>query len=152
MTAKANEFDMLKLKNQLCFPLYACSREVVKRYKPYLDDLGLTYTQYIVMMVLWEYKSTSIKALGQQLHLDSGTLTPLLKRMETDGLLKRSRDTVDERIVNISVTEKGEQLMKLAAEIPGKIAQCIPLDADEAATLYNLLYKVLGQMAHDGSS
>lgn len=150
MTAKANEFDMLKLKNQLCFPLYACSREVVKRYKPYLDDLGLTYTQYIVMMVLWEYKSTSVKALGQQLHLDTGTLTPLLKRMETDGLLKRSRDAGDERIVNISVTEKGEQLMERATEIPGKIAQCIPLDADEAATLYKLLYKVLGQMSHDG--
>ena len=147
MSESKQEFAMLKLKNQLCFPLYACSREVVKKYKPYLDELGLTYTQYIAMMVLWEQKSASVKELGQQLHLDSGTLTPLLKRMETNGLLVRRRDQNDERIVMVTITEKGEQLKARACEIPGKIAQCLQLDASEAAMLYQLLYKVLGAMA-----
>ena len=145
MSERHEKFDMLKLKNQLCFPLYACSREVVKKYKPYLDKLSLTYTQYVVMMVLWEQKSVSVKMLGQQLHLDSGTLTPLLKRMEADGLLMRRRDHADERIVIVTITDKGDQLKEFASEIPGKIAQCIPLSPDEAATLYSLLYKVLEQ-------
>jgi DNA-binding MarR family transcriptional regulator len=137
---------MLKLKNQLCFPLYACSREVVKKYKPFLDKLELTYTQYIAMMVLWEQKCVSVKTLGQLLYLDSGTLTPLLKRMEADGLVSRERDTSDERSVIVTLTDKGERLRVRAAKIPGQIAQCISLSADEAAQLYGLLYKVLGQV------
>lgn len=147
MSERHENFDMLKLKNQLCFPLYACSREVVKKYKPFLDELGLTYTQYIAMMVLWEYGSVSVKTLGQQLYLDSGTLTPLLKRMEADGLLLRERDPSDERSVIVTLTDQGERLKERAAEVPGRIAQCISLSADEAAQLYGLLYKVLGQVA-----
>lgn len=139
--------DMLRLKNQLCFPLYACAKEVVKKYKPFLFGLGLTYTQYIVMMVLWEETGITVKALGQHLYLDSGTLTPLLKKMESNGLVVRRRDGADERSVIISLTEKGARLKAQAAKVPGEIAQCISLSADEAAQLYALLYKVLGQVA-----
>jgi DNA-binding MarR family transcriptional regulator len=135
--------DVLKLKNQLCFPLYACAREVVKRYKPFLDELGLTYTQYIAMMVLWEWKSVSVKTLGRQLYLDSGTLTPLLKRMEADGLVCRERDPADERSVVVTLTDAGERLKARAAEVPRQIARCLPLTPDEAMQLYSLLYKVL---------
>ncbi|MDF2655176.1 MAG: transcriptional regulator, MarR family [Bacillota bacterium] len=140
-------YDALKLKNQLCFPLYACSKEVVRKYHPYLEEIGLTYTQYIVMMVLWENQEVTVKALGDTLYLDSGTLTPLLKKMETQGLLVRTRSSVDERSVIISLTEKGYQLRDQAADIPGKIGSCIPLSEEEVRTLYSLLYKVLGQ--HD---
>jgi DNA-binding MarR family transcriptional regulator len=136
-------YDMLKLKNQLCFPLYACAREVVKMYKPFLDKLGLTYTQYIAMMVLWEQKSVSIKTLGRQLYLDSGTLTPLLKRMESDGLVSRERDPADERSVIVTLTDKGERLREQAVQIPAQVAQCLPLALNEAKQLYDLLYKVL---------
>lgn len=140
-------YDALKLKNQLCFPLYACSKEVVRKYHPYLEEIGLTYTQYIVMMVLWENQEVTVKALGDTLYLDSGTLTPLLKKMETQGLLVRTRSSVDERSVIISLTEKGYQLRDQAADIPGKIGSSIPLSEEEVRTLYSLLYKVLGQ--HD---
>jgi DNA-binding MarR family transcriptional regulator len=140
-------YDALKLKKQLCFPLYACSKEVVRKYHPYLEEIGLTYTQYIVMMVLWENQEVTVKALGDTLYLDSGTLTPLLKKMETQGLLVRTRSSVDERSVIISLTEKGYQLRDQAADIPGKIGSSIPLSEEEVRTLYSLLYKVLGQ--HD---
>ena len=140
-------YDALKLKNQLCFPLYACSKEVVRKYHPYLEEIGLTYTQYIVMMVLWGNREVTVKALGDTLYLDSGTLTPLLKKMETQGLLVRTRSSVDERSVIISLTEKGYQLRDQAADIPGKIGSSIPLSEEEVRTLYSLLYKVLGQ--HD---
>lgn len=136
-------YEALRLKNQLCFPLYACSREVIKRYKPYLDEIGLTYTQYVVLMVLWEDGQATVKHLGEALHLDSGTLTPLLKRMEKEGLVSRMRDTADERSLVVRLTEKGEQLQEQAADIPVKISGCINLSADEAATLYGLLYKIL---------
>ncbi|PKM73234.1 MAG: MarR family transcriptional regulator [Firmicutes bacterium HGW-Firmicutes-16] len=137
--------DALKLENQLCFPLYACSREVVKKYKPFLDKLGLTYTQYIAMMVLWEKKRVSVKELGESLYLDSGTLTPLLKRMESDGLVSRARSSEDERSLIVTITEKGEALKKEAVDIPSKMMSCISLPPEEAKTLYYLLYKVLGQ-------
>lgn len=140
-------YDALKLKNQLCFPLYACSREVVRKYHPYLEAIGLTYTQYIVMMVLWEKREVTVKALGDALYLDSGTLTPLLKKMEAQGLLVRTRSSVDERSVNVTLTEKGYLLRDQAADIPSKIGSCIPLTEEEARTLYSLLYKVLGR--HD---
>lgn len=138
-------YDSLKLENQLCFPLYACSREVVKLYKPFLDEIGLTYTQYIVMMVLWEEKSTTVKQLGERLHLDSGTLTPLLKRLEADGMITRARSMQDERNLVVTLTSKGEALKMQAVEVPSKISECISLSPQEAATLYQLLYKVLDQ-------
>lgn len=138
--------EILKLENQLCFPLYAAAKEVVNSYKPLLDKIGLTYTQYIAMMVLWEYKSIGVKELGKHLYLDSGTLTPLLKRLEGKGLVARQRSSVDERAVNITITEAGEQLKKKAVDIPAQMGSCMPLSMEEAQTLYTLLYKLLGQM------
>lgn len=136
---------MLKLKNQLCFPLYACSREITKKYKPYLDEIGLTYTQYIAMMVLWERKSVSVKELGESLYLDSGTLTPMLKNMAQKGLVVRNRNQNDERSTLVSITEVGENLKEKAKEIPQKIGACMPLSDKEAVTLYGLLYKILAE-------
>ena len=136
-------YDALKLENQLCFPLYACAKEVVRMYKPLLDEIGLTYTQYIAMMVLWEVQELTVKELGDFLYLDSGTLTPLLKKMETQGLLTRVRNISDERSVIVSLTEKGMLLRERAAGIPAKMGSCIPLSPEEAKTLYDLLYKVL---------
>lgn len=137
---------MLKLENQLCFPLYACAKEVVKKYKPFLDELGLTYTQYIAMMVLWEQDCLSVKELGKYLYLDSGTLTPLLKKMEAAGLVSRNRDRQDERVMLVSVTEQGKELRPKAAEIPDKVGKCIGLEPKETQTLYQLLYKILNQI------
>ncbi len=138
------KYDALKLENQLCFPLYACSREVIKLYKPFLDELDLTYTQYIAMMVLWERKAVTVKELGKCLFLDSGTLTPLLKKMEAKGLISRNRDQEDERSLIVTLTEEGEALKDLALEVPGKMSQCVRLAPEEAAELYRLLYKLLG--------
>lgn len=137
------ELDPLKLENQLCFPLYACAREITKAYKPFLDPLNLTYTQYIVMMVLWEHRCISVKDLGTKLYLDSGTLTPLLKKMEQNGLLSRRRSPEDERIVLLELTEKGADLRTRALEIPRQMAGCVPLSPEEAQQLYGLLYKIL---------
>jgi DNA-binding MarR family transcriptional regulator len=133
----------LKLEHQLCFPLYASSKELIKRYKPLLDELELTYTQYIAMMILWEKKSVNVNELGRFLFLDSGTLTPMLKKMEQKGLLVRSRQGADERRVLITVTDKGEALKLQAATIPDRIAKCVNLSRAEAETLYKLLYKLL---------
>ena len=137
------KYDALKLENQLCFPLYACSREIIKRYKPFLDELDLTYTQYITMMVLWERKTLTSKELGNYLFLDSGTLTPLLKKMEAKGLLSRRRSEEDERNLVVSITGAGEKLRDKAVEVPEKIARCANLDEEDAATLYRILYKIL---------
>ncbi len=138
-------YDVLKLENQLCFPLYACARGLIKQYKPFLDEVGLTYTQYIVMMVLWEKKSVTVKSLGKSLYLDSGTLTPLLKKMESMGLLSRARSKEDERVLIVTLTQKGEQLKEEAVKIPLQMAQCVRLDEQEAKVLYRLLYKLLEQ-------
>ena len=138
--------DSLKLENQLCFPLYACSKEVIRRYKPILDKLDLTYTQYITMMVLWEYNDINVKKLGDMLFLDSGTLTPLLKKLESKGYITRNRDGNDERNVIISITKRGQELKKEATVVPMEIGKCINLSKDEAITLYKLLYKLLGNM------
>lgn len=135
--------DMLKLRNQLCFPLYACAKEVVRQYTPLLEPLGLTYTQYIAMMVLWEHKSISIKDIGKLLYLDSGTLTPMLKKMEKTGLITRSRSKEDERVVIITITQKGEELHEVAGEIPLKMSQCVKIDSEEAQQLYTLLNKMI---------
>ncbi len=136
-------YSALLLQNQLCFPLYAVSKEVVRLYKPFLDEIGLTYTQYIAMMVLWDKRSLTVKELGEHLYLDSGTLTPLLKKMEAQGIVSRQRSTADERSVIVSVTDAGEALRARAANIPSEIGKCLPLSKQEAATLYDLLYKVL---------
>lgn len=138
-----NNFDQLKLDNQLCFPLYACARAIVKQYKPFLDDLDLTYTQYITMMVLWEHKQVTSKALGEKLFLDSGTLTPVLKKLEEKGYVSRARDAHDERNLLVTLTDRGEALKLSAAEIPGRMAGCIPLEPGEAMTLYGILQKIL---------
>ena len=134
--------QMLKLENQLCFPLYACAKEVVRRYTPLLEPLGLTYTQYIAMMVMWEHKSISIKDMGKLLLLDSGTLTPMLKKMEKAGWINRKRSEEDERMVIVSITERGEELQERAAEIPVKMAGCLTLESDEVMQLYTLLQKL----------
>ncbi len=138
--------DVLKIENQLYFPLYACARGVTRRYKPYLEPLGLTYTQYITMMVLWEYGEMNLKELGERLYLDSGTLTPLLKRLEEKGLVSRARSDRDERCVSVAPTELGMRLRDRAVEVPEKMGGCIDLSEEELGTLYQLLYKVLGQI------
>jgi len=137
------KYAPLLLQNQLCFPLYACAKEIVRKYKPFLDKIDLTYTQYISMMVLWEEKSISVKALGEKLFLDSGTLTPLLKTLEKKQYVKRERSKIDERIVNISITEKGLSLREKALLIPEQMAGCVNITKEEAATLYSILYKIL---------
>lgn len=140
------KYDCLKLENQICFPLYACSKEIVRRYKPFLDEIELTYTQYIVMMVLWEKKISNVKELGQCLFLDSGTLTPVLKKLEAKKYVTRKRSLEDERNVVIEITDEGEMLKEKAASIPSKVGQCVDLSKEEVHTLYTLLYKVLGQL------
>ena len=134
------KYEALKLKNQLCFPLYAASREIVKQYRPYLEDLDLTYTQYIAMMVFWEEKKL------KKLFLDSGTLTPVLKSLESKGFVVRSRSKEDERVLDVEITEKGETLKEQAVSIPQSVAGCVKLDGEEAVQLYQLLYKVLGAL------
>lgn len=139
-----DKYACLKLENQLCFPLYAASKEIVRRYKPLLDKLDLTYTQYITMMVLWDRKQTNVKELGECLYLDSGTLTPLLKKLEHKGYIERKRSPRDERNLIVHITEKGEQLKEEAVNVPAEMGTCISLEPEEAETLYRLLYKVLG--------
>ncbi|MBQ1504000.1 MAG: MarR family transcriptional regulator [Oscillospiraceae bacterium] len=141
----SHKYDALKIDNQLCFPLYACSRAVIKQYKPYLDKLDLTYTQYIALMVLWERRSLTVKELGDRLFLDSGTLTPLLKKLESKGLVTRRRSSEDERNLIVAITPQGEALRDRALEIPGEMVKCLSLTGDEAMVLYNLLYKLLGK-------
>ncbi len=138
-----DKYDALKIDNQLCFPLYAASREIIKKYRPFLEEIGLTYTQYITMMVVWENKSVSVKELGDKLFLDSGTLSPVLKSLEAKGCIMRKRKSDDERVLTVSVTDEGERLREKAVQIPTRISSCVPLTPDEASTLYSLLYKLL---------
>lgn len=140
------KYEALRLENQLCFPLYAASREIIKQYRPYLDALDLTYTQYIAMMVFWEERKLSVKELGKKLFLDSGTLTPVLKSLESKGYVIRSRSKEDERVLDVEITEKGEALKEQAVSIPQSVAGCVKLDREEAMQLYQLLYKVLGAL------
>ena len=138
-----DKYDCLKLDNQLCFPLYACSREIVRQYTPYLEPLGLTYTQYITLMALWEHRMLSVKDMGKLLHLDSGTLTPVLKKLEEKGLVNRRRSREDERSLIVSLTEKGEALREQAVEIPAKVAGSLRLPQEDVQALYRLLNKML---------
>ena len=135
--------EILKLSNQVCFPLYASGKEIVRRYKPYLDKLDLTYTQYIVLMVLWENDHVSVKYIGEKLYLDSGTLTPLLNKLLSKGLIKKEVQPQDERELIISLTDKGLQLKQRAKGVPPLIAAKVKLSQEEATTLYKLLYKLL---------
>ena len=140
-----DKYDVLKLSNQMCFPLYAASREVIKRYRPYLDALDLTYTQYIAMMVFWEERKISVRDLGTRLFLDSGTLTPVLKSLEAKGYIQRYRCPEDERIVIAEITEEGDALKEQAVTIPERIAGCFSLSPEEALQLHTILHKLLSQ-------
>lgn len=141
------KYQGLKLENQLCFPLYACSKEIIKKYRPYLDELGLTYTQYIAMMVYWDVKNICVKDLGEKLYLDSGTLTPMLKSLENKGYITRRRLESDERVVMTEITEKGEALKDRAVNVPKSVSNCVSLTGEEAVMLYQLLYKILGGLS-----
>ena len=140
------QYEALKLENQLCFPLYACAREVVKKYKPFLDDIDLTYTQYVTMMVLWEKPSVTSKEIGERLHLDSGTLTPVIKKLAEKGLVTRARSAEDERNLVVTLTDAGLALRDRAACIPDQMGKCICLSPEDAGTLYRILYQLLGSM------
>lgn len=142
----SESFDPLKLENQLCFPLYACAKEIVKAYKPYLDELDLTYTQYITMMVMWEHKELRVKEVGEYLYLDSSTLTPLLKRLEEKGYISRRRSTEDERDLIVTVTNDGMALRERALSVPAKLAACVDLESEKAQKLYGILYELLEKL------
>ena len=140
-------YEQLKLENQLCFPLYAAAKEVVRKYKPFLDELDLTYTQYITMMVLWENESMNVKELGSKLYLDSGTLTPLLKKLESKGYITRSRCKEDERNLIIQITPAGDALKERASHIPGCMTEkWVNISKEEIKSMYHSLYKLLSQV------
>jgi len=145
------KYEALKLENQLCFPLYVCSKEIIRQYKPFLDELDLTYTQYITMMVLWEKKSLNVRELGKCLYLDSGTLTPLLKKLEAKGYLRRSRSEKDERNLIVTITETGEALRETAVSIPEQMAGCIHLSPEDAMHLYRILHQILKTTQNTGA-
>ena len=144
-----DRYEALTLKRQLCFPIYLCSKEIIRRYTPLLNELDLTYTQYIVMMYFWENGSSNVKELGKSLLLDPSTLTPLLKKLEQKGFLSRERSTEDERNLVVSITEKGTALREQALEIPKKMGDCLGLSAEETKTFYGLIYKVLLNVEKD---
>lgn len=135
--------EALKLEHQLCFPLYAAARKVTGLYTPFLKPLRLTYTQYLVFLVLWERDGLSVSEIGKKLKLDNGTLTPLLKKMEELGHLVRRRSREDERSVIVSLTEQGRELKEKVREIPAKVGNCVQLSEKEAGQLYHLLYQIL---------
>ncbi len=141
-----NKYELIRLENQICFPLYACAKEVVRRYREPLEALGLTYTQYVVMMALWEFGGMSEKELGEKVFLDSGTLAPLLKRLEKQGYLTRVRLEEDERVLIISLTKEGRALKEKALSIPGAMKGCIDLPDGELWELKKLLDKALSKM------
>ena len=142
----SEDFPQLKLDLQLCFPLYAAARKVVNRYTPYLKPLGITYTQYIVFLSLWETGHATVGELCRRLYLDNGTVTPMLKKMEEAGHIVRIRSQQDERVVTVQLTEKGWALRDQVRDIPGQVGACIPLTAEESAALYGLLHQLLEKM------
>ena len=137
--------EALKLNNQLCFPLYAAARKVTGLYTPYLRPLGLTYTQYLVFLVLWEKDGIPVSEICSRLLLDNGTVTPLLKKLEAEGYLSRVRSSADERCVVVTLTEEGRALKQKAADIPLRVGQCMNLDPAEAEIFYRMLYRILGE-------
>lgn len=138
--------EAMRLQNQLCFPLYAAARSVTNLYTPHLKPLGLTYTQYLVLLVLWERDGITVGEICEKLMLDNGTLSPLLKKMEQAGYVARTRSHEDERVVVISLTEAGKALQKQAQDIPRQVGSCIRLSPEKAQTLYGLLYELLGNL------
>lgn len=146
------DYDALKLENQLCFPLYAAARKVVNMYSPLLKPLGLTYTQYIVFLVLWEKDGVSVGELCKKLRLDNGTLTPLLKKMEDAGWVVRTRSREDERRVTVRLTQRGNALKERAVDIPAKAGSCVRLTQEDAAALYRLLYQILNSEESDSKT
>ena len=141
-----DKYDSMKLENQACFLLYACSKEIVKLYNPLLDELNLTYTQYITMMVMWEHKKLLVKEIGEYLCLDSGTLTPVLKKLEDKGFLARTRSKEDERDVVISITPDGEVLKERALSVPERLRSCIKFGGEDANKLAELLKTLLTEL------
>ena len=137
--------EVMKLSNQLCFPLYAAARKVTALYTPFLTELNLTYTQYLVLLVLWEQDGIPVSEICRRLHLDNGTVSPLLKKLETERLLEKSRSPEDERVVLITLTDTGRALQERAKEIPGKVGSCVRLTPGKALTLYQLLYELLDE-------
>ena len=142
-------YNQLLLSNQLCFPLYVCSKEIVKRYKPFLDEVDLTYTQYITMMALWEKNEMNVKDLGKKLFLDSGTLTPVLKTLESKGVLTRERSKADERNLIVRVTEQGTALREKCASIPSRMSCCMKLTEDEIKSLKSILDRFLSHICNE---
>ena len=138
--------DSLRLKNQLCFPIYLCSKEIIRRYVPLLKELDLTYTQYIVMMYFWEKGKSNVRDLGKALLLDPSTLTPLLVKLESKGYITRAKSECDGRNLDVAITDKGAKLEKRALSVPGMMRKCINLSDGEAKTLYSLIYKVLNNI------
>ena len=148
-----SKYDCLKLENQLCFPLYACSKAVTRHYKPFLDEFDLTYTQYITMMAMWEKKSASVKDIGECLYLDSGTLTPVINKLESKGYIVKRRSDDDARGVIVTVTEAGMKLRDKIIKVPAQMGGCVNLSEKEGTELYRLLYKILGHFDElDGHS
>ena len=143
------EFNPLKLENQLCFPIYACAREIAKAYAPYLNEIDLTYTQYVTMMVMGEKDNISFKELGKKLFLDSGTLTPVIKNLEKKGFVSKQRDPEDERNVIVSITDSGKALREKAKDIPAKMLCAYKISEAEGKELYSLIYKLLGQITQE---
>lgn len=137
--------DQLKLKNQICFPVYVLAKEIVNRYRPLLDELDITYSQYLVLMVLWEHKEQTVGQLGEKLLLDSGTLTPLLKRMEQKDMVVRKRSLQDERVVQLSLTEKGKALNEKAKDIPNRLMEAMKITEDELLELKSIVTKILNK-------
>ncbi|MBO4424862.1 MAG: MarR family transcriptional regulator [Spirochaetales bacterium] len=146
MIRKMQDYPQLRLSNQLCFPLYACSKELVRCYAPLLEPYSLTYTHYITMMVIWEKGEVTVSELGKALYLDSGTLSPVLKRLESNCYIRRTRKSDDERCVVVTPTEEGLAIQEKLKDVPKAVGCCLNLDASEAATLYGLLYKMLSGM------
>ena len=146
-----SKYDSLVLKNQLCFPIYLCSKEIIKRYTPILKKIDLTYTQYIVMMYFWEKEKSNVKDIGKALLLDSSTLTPLLKKLEKKGYITRLRSTIDERALDIAITKKGIAIREKALSIPKEISKCVDLSKEESEILYKLIYKVLKNIEKEQS-
>lgn len=143
------KYDSLKLENQLCFPLYAASKEIIRHYKPLLDKLDLTYTQYIAMLVLWENDNINVKSLGEKLFLDSGTLTPLLNKLESKGYITKIKSSTDERNIIVSITDCGKQLKDSALIVPEELGKCVNLSSEEAIFLYKILYKILDNLKNE---
>lgn len=148
-TQAIDKYDCIRLDNQLCFPLYACAKEVVRQYRKPLDEIGLTYTQYVVMMVLWECGGMTEGELGKRVHLDSGTLAPLLKRLEKQGLVNRIRPDNNERKLFLTLTEEGEAMKEKAVMIPEAMKGCIPLAEEDMVLLRDLLTHALAGMGQE---